>query len=341
MKASLLCPPLLTLTLLQGCSIVQHNSASTGEHATLANPASIQPQPYTIRGQVVLGQEVRSLTPCGGSQQFWVQLPDAKLKLAQSFEKTPYEPMYTELVGHLAPPDSIGYSAGYAAKFVVDNINYLTSFKYSLCGNSPTPTRAFGSEPNWSISFAPNSANIKIDGQPEHSYKVFASSVSSSKRVYQLEQGQLELTRKACTNEAGGFLSGWVASLTLNNKTYKGCGILGNTDSTLNWVGQYAASSTKTSQFDVKLSLNSDHSAKTVYSYRDGKSDIVEQGFWQQLNDTQVQVLMTKHQQQHLISQRIFTLDGNQLTATSEKVGNVLYPIADGGLVLYRTSSVK
>ncbi len=106
-------------------------------------------------------------------QQFWVQLPDAKLKLAQSFEKTPYEPMYTELVGHLAPPDSIGYSAGYAAKFVVDNINYLTSFKYSLCGNSPTPTRAFGSEPNWSISFAPNSANIKIDGQPEHSYKVF------------------------------------------------------------------------------------------------------------------------------------------------------------------------
>jgi len=335
MKA-LLCPvALLTLTLLQGCSIVQKN-APTEQQATLAKPDTIRPQPFTIRGQIVLGQEVRSLTPCGSSQQYWVQLSNPQVKMAQSIENTPYQPLYAEMVGHLATPQNIGESAGYAARFIVDNINYVSSFKYSLCDSPAKPTRIFGSDPNWSLSFTKNAANIKVDGSPVQSHAVLSSSISSSKRTYQLEDGQLLLSQKSCTNDAKSFVTGWVANLQMNQAEYKGCAIVGNTDKTEQWVGHYAASSTKNSQFDIKLSLNKDHSAKTVYSYHDGQADIVESGFWQQLNGKQVQVLMTHHQQQYLVSQRIFTLDGNKLIAKSEKVGNILYPIADGGLTLYR-----
>lgn len=63
----------------------------------------------------------------------------------------------------------------------------------------------------------------------------------------------------------------------------------------------------------------------------------MEQGYWQQLNPNQIQVVMTRHQQQYLLSERIFTREGYQLTATQEKVGQSVYNIADGGLVLFRS----
>ena len=85
----------------------------------------------------------------------------------------------------------------------------------------------------------------------------------------------------------------------------------------------------------------SDHSAITTYSYSNGDPSIIEQGFWQQLNQNQVQVVMTRHQQQYLISERIFTLDNGKLVAEKEKVGNVVYPIANGGLVLFEAKSAQ
>lgn len=100
---------------------------------------------------------------------------------------------------------------------------------------------------------------------------------------------------------------------------------------------RYFASSTQNAGFSVTLELNDDHSAITTYSYSNGDDPIIEQGFWQQLNTNQVQVVMTRHQQQYLISERIFTREGNQLRAKKERVGNVVYPIADGGLVLFKT----
>ncbi|MFA0026954.1 hypothetical protein AB4369_29080, partial [Vibrio sp. 10N.261.49.A5] len=73
-----------------------------------------------------------------------------------------------------------------------------------------------------------------------------------------------------------------------------------NQDSTLDWSGLYFASSTQNTGFSINLELNDDHSAITTYSYSNGGPSIVEQGFWQQLNQNQVQVVMTRHQQQYL-----------------------------------------
>ncbi len=106
-------------------------------------------------------------------------------------------------------------------------------------------------------------------------------------------------------------------------------------DPTLNWSGTYFARSTAQSGFSVSLILEPDHSAQTLYEYANGDPAVVEQGYWQQLNSNQIQVVMTRHQRQYLISERIFTREGNQLKADKEKVGQSIYDIADGGLVLF------
>ena len=59
--------------LLQACSSFQSNQADT-TLATLSNPSSIKPQSFVIRGEVVLGNEVRSIVPCGSKQQYWLEM---------------------------------------------------------------------------------------------------------------------------------------------------------------------------------------------------------------------------------------------------------------------------
>lgn len=112
---------------------------------------------------------------------------------------------------------------------------------------------------------------------------------------------------------------GWHAKLNLNDSNNNGCAMVANQDPTLNWSGLYFASSTQNTGFSINLELNDDHSAITTYSYSNGDPSIVEQGFWQQLNQNQVQVVMTRHQQQYLISERVFTLDNGKLVAEKRK----------------------
>ncbi len=101
------------------------------------------------------------------------------------------------------------------------------------------------------------------------------------------------------------------------------------------WIGHYAAQST-TSNLITSLELNPDHSARTIYRYNNGDLPIVESGFWQPVNNHQVQVTMTLHQQQYLVTERIFTQKDNALFTDKEKIGEKEYAISQGGLLLFR-----
>ncbi len=133
-------------------------------------------------------------------------------------------------------------------------------------------------------------------------------------------------------------LFGWRSVLNLKGTSYKGCASLSNLDATQSWAGRYLAKSTKQNNFSVDMQLNSDHTATTTYVYDNGKSETREHGYWQQLNNNQVQVVMTHHQQQYLISERIFTRNNDKLTADKEKISGKLYTIAQG-LTLYRSDA--
>ncbi|CDT98490.1 conserved hypothetical protein [Vibrio coralliirubri] len=313
--------------------------------ATLDEPLSIQPQTFIMRGQVVVGHESRTFTPCGSQQQYWLDLSPELALEAQGLSTRPYQALYGELIGHLTVPSQTGYNADFTARFVVDQVNILTAENPDRCDQPLRSTRVFGNEPFWSATFDKDQLKYTKMGEQPQTLDIESSRTTSSSRDYQLEskaaQGKLNLTKESCSDGMSDSIYGWHAKLNLNDSDYNGCATISNQDPTLDWSGLYFASSTQNSGFSINLELNDDHSAITTYSYSNGDPSIVEQGFWQQLNQNQVQVVMTRHQQQYLISERIFTLDNGKLIAEKEKVGNVVYPIANGGLVLFEAKSAQ
>ena len=326
--------------LLQACSSFQSNQASA-PLATLSNPSSIQPQSFVIRGEVVLGNEVRSIVPCGSKQQYWLDMPEDRFQQGKKLTRSPYEPLYGELIGHLETANKKGIDDNYTARFVVEKINFLTAENPKRCAQPTQPTKAFGNEPFWSVEFKQNSLQFNQMGYPKQELDLQSSKLQPERRRYSFNGGHLELNQQSCTDTMSSSLYGWSASLSLNDKNYRGCATLSNQDTSLNWAATYQAKSTKNSTFSVSLTLNPDHTASTTYSYLNGGEDTVEKGFWQQLNNQQIQVVSTHLQGQVLRSERIYTqFESGQLTATQEKVGTIVYDIADGGLNLYKSANI-
>ncbi|OEE94882.1 COG3650 family protein [Vibrio crassostreae] len=331
---------------LQGCVTAPDTPQQPEQPpANLDEPLSIQPQTFIMRGQVVVGHESRTFTPCGSQQQYWLDLSPELALEAQGLSTRPYQALYGELIGHLTVPSQTGYNADFTARFVVDQVNILTAENPDRCVQPLRSTRVFGNEPFWSATFDKDQLKYTKMGEQPQTLDIESSRTTSSSRDYQLEgeaaQGKLNLTKESCSDGMSDSIYGWHAKLNLNDSNYNGCATVSNQDPTLDWSGLYFASSTQNSGFSINLELNNDHSAITTYSYSNGDPSIVEQGFWQQLNQNQVQVVMTRHQQQYLISERIFTLDNGKLIAEKEKVGNVVYPIANGGLVLFEAKSAQ
>ncbi len=124
MKALLYPVTILSVCLLQACST---SSTTQPEQdivkASLDQPDSIKPQTFMLRGEVVVGHEVRTFKPCGSNQQFWLDIPAELKQKAMSLSPSPYQPMYGELIGYLIPPSQTGYNGDYSARFVVQNVN--------------------------------------------------------------------------------------------------------------------------------------------------------------------------------------------------------------------------
>lgn len=99
-----------------------------------------------LRGEVVVGHEVRRFTPCGSHQQYWLNLSPEQLNEAMALNRSPYQPLYGELVGTLTPPSQTGFNGDYVARIEVQSINQLSNESRG-CEQPLSPTRAFGNEP--------------------------------------------------------------------------------------------------------------------------------------------------------------------------------------------------
>lgn len=331
---------LISLAALQACSSQSGSTIEAEENkASLNQPETIQPQTFVLRGQVIIGHEVNSITPCGSNKQLWLALDETQRPLASQLVRSPYQPLYGEVIGHLATPNPHGFDSDFEARFIVDQINFLTAENPNRCNQPVRATRVFGNEPNWSATFEGQDLVFQRMGFDAQSLAIKSSAITAKKREYSLSGGALVLEEKICNDSMSDSLYGWRATMTLDGKEYKGCATLSNQDATRNWQGSYHAKSTQSTGFSVQMDLLSDHTANIQYDYNNGESATIEKGFWQQLNSEQVQVVMTHHQSQPLRSERIFTRSEQQLKATHERVGNVVYPIANGGLTLFERSA--
>lgn len=339
MKALISPVAILSLLSLYGCSssAPEPQQAPDLPVASLDNPTSITPQSFTLRGEVVVGHEARTIKPCGSNTQYWLALTPEDSQQAMTIPQTPYQVMYGEVTGHLEPPSQVGFDSDYKARFVVDEINVLATEGLHRCKQPASPTSAFGMEPFWSVRFEKDALLYRTIGEEDVRYTVKTSQISQDERIYQLDSATLTLTKEYCSDTMSDSLFSWSSTLERDGKsTLKGCATLANSDRTLGWTGFYHASSTQSTDFQIRMELNPDHSATTHYDYNNDEPSIVESGYWQQLNDNQVQVVMTRHHQQFLVSERIFTRQGDTLVADKEKVSDTVYPIANGGLTLFK-----
>jgi putative lipoprotein len=246
--------------------------------------------------------------------------------------------MYAELIGHLQPPSANGLDNDFTARFIVDGINLISAENLSGCQQPSQSTRVFGTEPFWGIKFVGHSLQQSQPGMAAELYPITSRQITANKRQYTIEQGQLTLKKQRCDDGMSDSVYGWQATFVRNDHALEGCAVLSGQDATLGWAGQYQAVSSKDAALRISLELQPDHSATLVYSNTRQRSDIRESGFWQQINPQQLQLVITRYQDQQIHVTRLFTLEGNKLTAKEEDVNGKRYSISDGGLVLYRSA---
>lgn len=330
---------LVLASFLQACSSSPENTISTQKNDT---PVSLNQEAATplaptfiMRGILTVGHETRSFIPCESNQQYWIEMDSESLAKAMTLSREPYQPIYAELIGHLKETSDAGFDQDFAARFVISGINFITTENIKRCEQPFRSTKAFGNEPFWSMEFSDDKTLYQQFGADERGFSLSSTRLTPSERKYHFGQGQLTITKGYCNDSMSDSIYGWSATFKDDDGKKRGCATLANKDATLNWATKYTASSTKSTGFSIELDLSSDHTASTTYSYTTGLP-LKEYGYWQQLNDKQVQVVMTHHQGQRIVAERIFTLQGDQIVTSHEKINGNLYPIANGGLILFK-----
>ncbi len=330
---------LVLVSLIQACSSSSETSVPSQKNKTqisLSEEADTPKAPtFIMRGILTVGHETRSFIPCGSNQQYWVDMGTESFSEAMGLSREAYQPMYAEMIGHLEGTSGEGFDHDFSARFVVSGINFITTENTKRCAQPFRSTKAFGNEPYWSMEFSDDKTRYQQFGADERGFSLSSTRLTPTERKYHFGQGQLTITKAMCNDSMSDSIYGWSATFNDKDEEKQGCATLANKDATLKWVNSYVATSTKSTGFSIELKLSSDHTATTTYSYAAGLP-IQESGYWQQLNDEQVQVVMMHHQGQRIVAERLFTLQGNQIMAKHEKVNGNVYPIANGGLTLYR-----
>lgn len=337
MKASLLA--LSALLFLSGCS--QHNAANPSKDSSQKNHLNETKTPHTfmLRGTVIIGHESQSIQPCGSDQQYWINLSPAQWQAGSDIQSSPYQPMYGELIGHFEAPPKGGFANDYPARFVVSQINTLVAGEGASCQRKIQPTKAFGNEPFWNIQVDNGELVFSEMGKQKQGQAIVEQQFDVNKRVYQSRDFSLTMTKGICRDTMVESIYGWNSEVNINGKKYQGCATLAAQDTTLNWVNSYQGTSTVgTSGLTIGLTLNPDHSAITTYDYNTDEPQLIETGVWQATKDNKLHVLMSRHQRQYMISERVFSKDGEQISAKEERVSGVLFPI-QSGLTLYSTGN--
>jgi putative lipoprotein len=326
--------------LTQSCSLSPNpstlSSAATPSKSTFSRASSTQqPMTFISRGRLVLGSGASTFTPCYSRDQYQLRLSDQNRQAILALNQASYQELYAEISGTLDIPSKTGFNADYRAILLVDNVNYVAPDALEGCRQSSNGTTAKGERNQWSATEDGGHITLMVAQGSNQELAITSAVHKPNEHYYQLNNGSLKLQNGLC--HIGHELFGWQSIMATSGDRYQGCAKLSNQDiSAAQWAGNYFATSTKNRGFSIQLTLNDNHTAQTEYLYTDEGNSMVETGFWQQLGEDKLQVIMTQHQQQYLLSQRIFSRKGNSITATHEQVGSQSYKIDNGGLTLFR-----
>ena len=123
----------------------------------------------SFRGHLVLGHEVRSFTPCEKKVEYWVydQTGGDLWKVYKELTHQPYQPIYVEVLGRLAPPPSDGFGADYDRQVTVKELR-RAGLETRGCAEDLKGIvfRASGNEPFWNVQISESNIIFSVMGKP-------------------------------------------------------------------------------------------------------------------------------------------------------------------------------
>ncbi len=191
----------------------------------------------SFRGLYTYGDEVSTFYDCNTQTVYW--LTDSTARLADLYRTSeralpyPYESVYVELKGYLRGHSSLGYASEYANELIVRDVIRLKPKDYRTeC--FPYEYVALGNEPFWTLEIIPYEKRIvfkDIGAQKVYEFP-YAGAISVQGRVrYEVRSAdrrnalEVTLSEQACRDGMSDRRYNHTATVLLNGKTFRGCGI--------------------------------------------------------------------------------------------------------------------
>lgn len=214
---------LLTLVLSAFCS--QQADKETPSEESQPEPAGTR-----MRGEVILGHEVREFKPCGEDVALWV-IPSPEL--VDAYEALSYEayaPVYVELRGEFGPPPETGFGADYDGQLTVLSLMRAAPAAESRgCAEelNGIAFRASGNEPFWNARVSREEIVFSALGAADLIFPSVAPRPEQGGWIYQTETDSnfivLTVEEGSCSDTMVGARYSWRARVTVNSDTYEGC----------------------------------------------------------------------------------------------------------------------
>jgi uncharacterized membrane protein/heat shock protein HslJ len=190
------------------------------------------------RGHLILGDEVRSFTPCGSADELWVvdgtgsELADVYDSLAAE----PYEKLFIELRGRREAAPEEGFGSEYAGSLVALELRRAARETRGCAEDlAGVELRARGTEPFWSVEIRANAIRFSQLGEPEPRVFPYASPARfGASRVYVSqaerpgdERIEIDLVERPCVDPMSGERFPFAARVRIGDRTLSGCALEG------------------------------------------------------------------------------------------------------------------
>jgi putative lipoprotein len=188
-----------------------------------------------VRGQVVIGHEVRALTECGVAHQVWL-IDETKGELRHWYDRLstePYQPLFVELSGYREDAPGTGFGADYPAAIRATAILRAEREGFG-CDEDLSVFRfkAQGNEPSWQLVASQSKLQFDSLGGPSLSVPAPTEFVDDASIRLEASTGSdsifLAIEPGRCTDSMSGSLYAFRARVDINGNSYSGCAIAGN-----------------------------------------------------------------------------------------------------------------
>ncbi len=329
----LLITPLILV--LSACSSTTSSTSTTQVKETVITPTpEIIHKDFSnildgnFRGQLSYKNNKPYFQSCDDPQQYQVITETALNDVYNKIDEDNGEPVYIEFAGQIVFPKSKKSKSSVMVE--LDRINHMASTKTSLQCAKATDTFSFkakGNDPYWRINIHDNKLFFATKASNQ-SYTVTNSTVESTKQqvisAIKSDEQRLSLTMQpgSCYVSDNKEYWGYLAVVESIHGKFSGCGELGQLTSEQPFTGEYLSQSKQSSDQDINLSLNANHTLE--YQQGNQATKIVKTGFWKSNTPNTVVAMFTKQDGKKIQQEIIFKRNGLSLSSNDVNKDNVL-----------------